>query len=196
VRVSHVTWPAMGLDYGWRFDIRSEDELNAYWKARRPKQVRAAFAEVKRYQDANKVGPSEMSTDGPSHFVNGLAAVYCYHGMAHEQSLFESACRVDDGIIKSMLDCIQKHGHVYIHHNGSYFAHMQGLELLETHMVKGFELPECNKIEVTQWPRGIHYYAKVDGVEVNVRGENKWLSKFSAEQAAKEWIKQKAGRNP
>lgn len=55
--------------------------------------------------------------------------------------------------------------------------------------------PIDGRIEIKKWPKGIHYYAKVDGDDVvDEAGNVKWLTKEDAAAAAEKYIRQQLAR--
>jgi hypothetical protein len=53
--------------------------------------------------------------------------------------------------------------------------------------------PEKTEIAITRWPGGVHFYVKVDGQDVEWRGQNKWTTESAARDAANHYL-QKATR--
>ena len=43
-------------------------------------------------------------------------------------------------------------------------------------------------IKILQWPKGIHWYAKIGHVDIVVDGEQKWNTREQAEKAAQEYL--------
>lgn len=52
-----------------------------------------------------------------------------------------------------------------------------------------FELYDETDIKITRWPDGSHYYAKIDSIDVVVKGDVKWNTYDEAEKHAKEYMK-------
>ncbi len=50
---------------------------------------------------------------------------------------------------------------------------------------RGWAVSTEPKITLHQWPLGNHWYAKVDGVDVEVDGQSKWNTQTAAYDAAK-----------
>lgn len=49
-RISRITWPKMGMNYGWLFDIRTIDELFDYLDNVRAPRARQEFADALKYK--------------------------------------------------------------------------------------------------------------------------------------------------
>lgn len=54
--------------------------------------------------------------------------------------------------------------------------------------------PDGPRIETFRWPNGKHYYAKVDGTDVEYKGQTKWNTHEAAQSAAEAFVKYKGAR--
>ncbi len=53
------------------------------------------------------------------------------------------------------------------------------------------EWPGEHKIQISKWPGGTHYFALVDGIDVEIDGKYKWNSVKQAEKAVEKFLKSK-----
>ena len=190
VRVSRVLMPSVGFDYGWRFDIQTETELNDWWNIVRPAKAKKCWHDFTHSSDFQNNDPKYGHSEVPEAF-----AVYL---LASESQLprFEAFVKHNDRVYQGMLHSLDESGRIFVAATGAYFPLIEGLDIRETRMVPKWSLPEINEIRITQFEGGHHFYVKVDDAEVEIDGQRKWSSQYSAKEAAKEWISQKARRKP
>lgn len=54
---------------------------------------------------------------------------------------------------------------------------------------EGNEWPDKPRVSIGKWPNGKQYYARVDDIDLEWRGSNKWNTESAAQKAADEYIK-------
>jgi hypothetical protein len=83
-------------------------------------------------------------------------------------------------------------GHtLYINKVGGYMPFLgEDFEIRSEATLEVFKFPEYTKqdINITRWPNGKHYYAKVGHMDVTVNGESKWNDAETAHKKAEEFL--------
>jgi hypothetical protein len=177
-RVSKVSWPKMGIDYGFMFHIKTQEELWDYWTVSRSGSIQRGVAEA---LEASRKNGHVSSADGS----------LVYMRLQFGDSLL-NAGDVFIAVLEGMKQSLREDGEIFVNTNGGYFSFQEGMILADTRMVDAYVLPTIDKptIVVSRWPNGTHWYARVDGQDVELDGSRKWLSERGAHEAAVEWLKQ------
>jgi len=178
-RASHVRWPQMKLDYGFLFDIRSNEELLDYQMAVYKNKVQEGFS--------NYVN-SEYYVKGGVHLHTDMGRVLADLGLLESlrenpRSIVEVLSDFENHVFTCMKKIILEHGGIFINGRGGYFALNSEQEIVETIELEKFILPSA-RIRIIQWPHGLHYYAKIGDEDVVVDGEQKWSTEKAARDAA------------
>lgn len=78
----------------------------------------------------------------------------------------------------------------YVNHRGGMCPKL--VEILKE--VKSDSWPGVERISISKWPAGKHFYAKVDEQDVVWNGVNKWCSERAAMESAKAFMNKKDSR--
>jgi hypothetical protein len=178
-RVSKVRWTSMNLDYGYMFHIKTQAELRHYWTVSRSGSIQRG------------VGEALEAVRGNRHVTSGDGAL-AQMKLQNGESLLTVA-DVFSEVLTGMRQSLREKGEIFVNQHGGYFAWFDGLEISGTKKVSAYVLPAniAPKITISRWPEGTHWYARVDGEDVELDGYRKWLSRIEAEAAAKEWCKER-----
>lgn len=172
-RISRVTWPKMGLNYGWLFDIRNVDELFDYLDNVRAPRARAEFAEALKY--AQGIGHANM-----------IATIAGMKGI----TILEAQTKFNSDVMKAMEKSLFKKGRIFVNGLGGHFVVHDDLKIKESREIDVWALPE-EKPRFIQWPGGTHWYAKIGDEDIVVDGTQKWDTLEQAAQAAEKFMKGK-----
>lgn len=194
VTVVKISWPKMGINYGWMFALSSEKELTDYWKKSRSLQVREGFVDFIHSREYEYLNPSPKGKRIGDHLHTHHAALLnmacTVEAMKPEpRSAVEVFCEVYDNIFYSMLKYIQEQGTIYVNPKGAYFHLGPGMEIVATKKMKEYVIPG-ETITIKKWPNGLHFYAYVGGATVFHQGRNKWPTEGSARTHAEQWAKE------
>ncbi|MDE1971404.1 MAG: hypothetical protein KGI50_07565 [Patescibacteria group bacterium] len=173
---SRVKWPAMDIEYGWMFEIRSCGELLDYWSTVHKILVEEGFQEVRK-------GVDQEHTRTP------YGSILAFYQNLKGIGALDAIKLIDTTLQSSMLNAIKTEGTIFVHKNGSWFSPTEGIVVSESIKTEIWKLPDNNDIKITKWPGGNHYYAKVGSQEVVVNGIKKWNSEAMARMKAREFIK-------
>jgi hypothetical protein len=172
-RISHVVWDKFDLDYGYMFDIQNVEELTDYWRDCRAGQVKRGVAD---FIKAEIEGKGHISTPYASYLY---ATQFKYEGA----SVLEMVSKSEAALIDKMIQTVREKGRIFINATGGYFFMIEGMSVKHTTEVKKYVVPN-GKITITKWPGGEHFYARVDGEDVELYGRRKWDSHKEAMSAA------------
>lgn len=180
-RVSRVQWPAMKLDYGFMFHIQTIEELTDYWETVRVGSMAKGLAEAVK------------SVQGGAHVTTGDGALAEMH-LTCGTSVLTAAGKFGE-IFEQMAQTLRNEGELFLNIHGGYFHVIKGMKVTDTRTVKDYTLPavETKKavISITQWPDGDHFYARVDGQDIEWAGRRKWDSREEAQDCAKKWARER-----
>lgn len=172
-RITRVTWPAMKMNYGWLFDIRTVDELFDYLDNVRAPRARAELSEALKY--AQGIGHANM-----------VATIAEIKGIG----VLDAQLQFNADVMKAMEKNLFDKRQIFVNGLGGHFPLHDGLKLSDSRMIDVWALPE-EKPRFIQWPGGTHYYAKIGDEDIVVDGKQKWDTKEEAEEAAKKFMKGK-----
>lgn len=174
VRVSRVRWPKMNLDYGFMFHIKTQKELWDYWTVSRSGSIQRGVAEA---LEASRGLRHVSSADGSLVYMR-----FQFGG-----SLLDAG-DVFITVLEGMKRSLREAGEIFINEHGGYFSLSADFQVSNTRMVKTYVLPQNEgRITLSKWPGGTHWYARVDGEDIEYDGRRKWGSEFSARHAAMAW---------
>lgn len=170
-RITHVKDTHLDLDYGYMFDIQNQEELADYWEKCRSLQIQEGVRDVLK------------NLDGKGHVTTGYGAIIemrvkCGEGVA------QAVAHTEFDLLTTMQRTLREDGRLFVNTNGGYFTPLGSHEFLDSIEVKKYILPSNNKIVITQWPGGEHFYAKVGNEEVVLYGRRKWNTHKEALHAA------------
>jgi hypothetical protein len=179
IRVSRVSWPAMGIEYGYLFHFKTEEELWDYWTTSRAGSIQRGVAEA---LEASRGGRHVASADG----------ALAYMRLQVGGSLIDASSVFLD-VLQGMKGSLRERGEIFVNSNGAYFSLVEGMKVSGTKEVDAYVLPTdtAPKVVVSRWPGGTHWYARVDGQDVQLQGINKWLTESGAQAAVYEWLLEK-----
>lgn len=189
--IAHVKWPTMKIDYGWMFKISSYSGLMSWWMDVKQNSLREGFAN---YINSNEfvslagvgLGQERHLSHREAAFLN--AACLTESMKDNPRSVVEIFCDITDAVYRGMEKVLQEQGHLYVNKNGGYFHLGTGMEEVGTKQTKEFVIPGA-KIDIKKWPNGVHFYAYVGGVSVEVGGKNKWDTRTQATANAEMWAR-------
>jgi hypothetical protein len=172
IRISQVSWPNMGLDYGWMFEIREQDELDKWFEDVLTPMAKQELAEALRF------------TQGKAH-ANVVASMAGLRGisMIDAQTSLNSARR--DG----MHGALAKSGRIFINKVGGYFINHPGLCVKNGREISAWILPG-DEVRILQWSGGTHFYAKIGQQDIEWEGKCKWDTRAEAEHAARCFVRE------
>lgn len=177
-RVSKVSWPKMHLDYGYMFHIKTYSELLDYWTVSRSGSIKRGVAK------ALKVA------QGEGHVTTGDAFM-AYAAIKYGGGL-QDAAKQFDNVLRQMIRTLDTAGELFVNSHGGYFALIDGIVVKATREVKDYVLPQNEgNITIAKWPGGTHWYARVDGTDIEMHGQTKWLSEIGAKNAAIAWCEER-----
>lgn len=108
-------------------------------------------------------------------------------------SFLQESMNLEIDLASAKHQAILKYGEIYINKNGGFTIPTEYMYILDS--IEKEDLVFPNKIytekdiKITRWPKGIHYYAKIEGVDVKDEyGDLKWSSHEIAFNKAKEFL--------
>lgn len=163
------------LNYGWMFIIRSWVDLEGWWS-----QVRMGKS-AQEFRDACKTvaAGADAGHAAEGGWIIGLAVLT-------GDSLVNTLATLNQRTHNGMATALEEKGAIAINGKGGYMTLSPDHELLYEHDIKTFVLP-IDKIEILQWPGGVHWYAKYGDIDVVWQDRQKWSTKREAELAAKKF---------
>jgi hypothetical protein len=179
IRVSRVSWPTMGLEYGYLFHFKTQEELWDYWTISRAGSIQRGVAEA---LEASRGNRHVTSADG----------ALAYMRLQVGGSLIDASSVFLD-VLHGMKKSLREQGEIFVNSNGAYFSLVEGMIVSGTKEVADYILPTDTppKVIISRWPEGMHWYARVDGQDVSLDGTNKWFSELAARTAVDEWLKRR-----
>lgn len=178
-RISRVSWPEFQVDYGWMFDIQTDDELLDWTDRVRRSAIQKEFHDAVNSHEAG--GPGGHARDG-----SYLVAMAGIKGISIVDALSKLA--MDHEIGMNMV--LHTAGRIFINSRGGYFAYSNSLSIEDTRTIDVYAFP-VDIVRVISWPGGKHFYAKVGNDDVVVNGNQKWDTYKLAESAGREYLKNK-----
>ena len=180
-RVSRVQWPNMKLDYGFLFHVKTQEELTDYWETVRIGSMSKGLAQAVK------------AAQGDAHVTTGDAAWALMH-LECGTSVLTAAGKFGE-IYEQMAQTLRNEGEIFLNIHGGYFHAIKGMTVTDTQEVPDYTLPAVKTkkavISITQWPDGDHFYARVDGQDIEWAGRRKWDSKKEATDCAIKWAKER-----
>jgi hypothetical protein len=166
------------IEYGWMIKITSVKELfDFYFKT-------IEHRAWKCYDDYDRHTRTRCHyTEEINHWMHYLTDNMDQGYFQRLSSLFGKGF---DAMLRSLMRC----GTVYINRNYGFFVPNKGIFEGITQTNENLIWPEDNKVNVSKFLDGKHYYAIVNGVSVKDKDGNiKWNTYAEAESHAKEFLK-------
>lgn len=168
-------FPSMATE--WVLRITNESQLLDYMEKTTETRVWEAVTDFKQVKA------------GQIHTANALSMVCDVRGSARGESFAQALVGVLDDVYHNRLKLLNEGNVIYIKASGgySYDSLELGLyEILETRELDSLEFPTID-VRYIQWPNGTHVYAKIGDVDVEWDGKCKWDTMTEAEEAVRQW---------
>jgi len=177
------------MKYGWMLKVSSFEALMDY--------IMTDTSMGNAFQDACK---SKDFTPKGGHCRTDLGETLVRLCKLTEKSLAGTMDQLAQDATEAKIKMLQKHGYLYINEVGGFFPKEKGVKELkkityEGSPHKGFLVAKDNedilssKARYTQWTNGSHWYAKIGNIDVVINGNQKWGTKWEAEEAVKKFKK-------
>lgn len=119
------------------------------------------------------------------------------HALQVKAELDQASCLIvsqdlERDVYNSKANMIGENGAILLRENCSYAPITEDCIITETIELKDMIYPNKNidNIRLLQWDGGVHWYAKIGGMDVvDKKGNQKWDTKETARQAAIEYLK-------
>src|ERR1700733_14657084 len=147
-RITHAKDTNLDLDYGYMFDVQNHEELMDYWHKCRAAQISEGV------KDALK------ALDGKGHVTTGYGSIIHMRVSVGGEGILQAVSLLEEELLTTMRKTLQECGRLLINTNGGYFSPHEHIEFIDSTEVKQYILPGA-KPEITRWPGGVHWYAKV-----------------------------------
>lgn len=158
----------------WVLAVTDRLQLTEYASLTHPSFVKAAFSEFMNVVEKK------------SHFKNSHAWAANMLAECHKTNFGDSLFNLFEKVLVCQAQAIKEGKHVALKQNGSWST-LDAYDTLEVRTLEQLTWPDATVV-VTKWPGGVHFYAKVGGVDVVMDGEQKWPTKEAAERAAAKFI--------
>lgn len=172
----------MGEDFPseWFLVVKTLEELENYLRQVRPNQIK---------NDVLTRHRLDQTSPNSSHVANAHDHIARIRAERHGISWIEALAGLYDDINAGMIKSLVAGMDLYIRSCGSYCCdrNEKQYEILKKQTSEELIWP-TPVVKIMQWPAGKHWYATVDGIDVEYNGVYKWSTKKEAEEAVRRYL--------
>lgn len=182
-----------GKTTSWVLEIKDYDTYKAWSDIYQTKYFKEGADNIRRKQELAVDGDREI-TQG--HWTSEMG-YYIEGASGQEIDYVEGFLQVRDDMLRGKLEAIERGDTIYCYEGTQWLTLPKGCEIVEVQQRSELKYP-CSytedDIRVFRWRQGIynkagiHYYAKVGEIDVEIDGHIKWWTYEEAHQKALEFL--------
>lgn len=173
----------VGRESWWACKIATVDEFEAFLKIRSDSLLKS-YNRVKQLANDGTIG-HRTQEEACIELILNAAKNRC--------SILDDIKIYTEKFLSGYIERFTEGKTLLINRNFGFTILSNSIKILDTKHLKGWLFPDHRKFEqkikITHWPEGKHYYAKVGTLDVVINGEQKWNSEDMAMKKAHEFKK-------
>jgi hypothetical protein len=184
VKIEDSSFPA--LKYDWCLEVSSLKTLFDYEESFTKNKLIKTFQDcLKSKEYAHLTGTFDWTQEHTSSDLSKMIIrIFSLKGV----SLLETLSDFYFSVLKGKMNVLLKAKKIYIQKSGGYFPYKDSLIVKDIKEVEKICFPGNGIPRYLKWPKGSHWYVKIDDLDVEVDGKCKWDLKSEAEEAAKKFL--------
>lgn len=167
------------LEYDYLLKVQTEQELMFWYENVQAKNINRGVEDFMFSKDCDYLlGRTEsryshIRTD-MGRVIRNICDVSALKG--ENKKIWEIAADFVGKVVANMWKCLETYGTLYISPTGAYFYPVGEIAVMDTITKDDFVFPNSTmKINITKWPEGKHFYARIDHLDVkDSEGNLKW----------------------
>lgn len=178
LKLTDINGSKVNIEYDWMLFIDSIEMLDTYME-----RIQSGIIE----KGLRKL----ITKDYAMHCTDQWEYACEFTAMMKGTSVIQESCDLENRIYRSRIHSILTYGGFYVNQNGGGFPYSEKFKVTDRILKHKLVFPDYSieDIKIFQWPRGNHWYAKINSVDVvDNKGNQRWNTRDGAEQAVNEYL--------